>query len=40
LSDVFVREQLASPAVIIIGDVLLGLHKMATVGTPNTVLQA
>lgn len=40
LSDVFLHEQLASPAVIIIGDVLLGLHKIATVDTPNTVLQA
>jgi uroporphyrin-III C-methyltransferase len=40
LSDLFVREQLASPAVIIIGDVLLGLHKLAAVDTPHAVLQA
>lgn len=40
LSDLFEREQLASPAVIIVGDVLQGLQKLNQADPPHAALQA
>lgn len=40
LGALFEREQLASPAVIVIGDVLLGLQNLAVADAPNAARQA
>jgi uroporphyrin-III C-methyltransferase len=40
LGALFEREQLASPAVIVIGDVLLGLQNLAVADSPNAARQA
>jgi uroporphyrin-III C-methyltransferase len=38
LSEVFVRENLGSPAVIIVGDVLLGMQNMSVAKAPAAAL--
>ena len=38
LSAVFAQEKLASPAIIIVGDVLLGLQKLSAANAPAAAL--